>query len=150
MNQNVPVMTSTKPYLVRAFYEWILDNGTTPYLLVSTDIEGVEVPQQHVNNGQIVLNLSPTAIHGLNMDNEWISFSARFSGRAMDVFVPIPAILAIYARENGQGMAFQAEPQVAESEKETIEAVEMQESQEVSQEPQPSRPKGRPSLKVVK
>ncbi len=147
MNQNTPMMTSTKPYLVRAFYEWIVDNDVTPYLLVNADMTGVEVPRQYVNDGQIVLNLSPTAVYGLHMDNEWISFNARFSGRAMDVFVPYAAVLAVYARENGQGMAFQAEPHVAQPDDD--DAAAAQAPHEGRQE-RPPRAKGRPSLKVVK
>ncbi len=149
MNTNSLIMTSTKPYLVRAFYDWIVDNGATPYLLADATQDGVEVPRQYVNNGQIVLNLSPVAIHGLHMDNDWISFNARFAGTAMDVFVPLSAVLAIYARENGQGMAFQAEPQVA-----APDGSHEADTAPVAQAPQPEAPprppKGKPTLTVVK
>ncbi len=161
MTDQVPPMTPSKPYLIRAFYEWIVDNGVTPYLLVDAEMENVEVPLQYVNNGQIVLNLSPTAIQGLNMDNEWVSFSARFSGRAMEVFVPIAAVLAIYARENGQGMAFQGNPQTAPADTDTeaadtderpsLEAVRSTPDPEAEAPSNPPpRPKGRPTLTVVK
>ncbi len=103
-------MTSTRPYLLRAIYAWIIDNGLTPYLLVSADKEGVIVPRQYVSDGKIVLNISPTAAHNLFLeDNDWLSFSARFSGHLFSVSVPMQAILAIYAKENGKGMFFQPE-----------------------------------------
>ena len=123
-------MKSSRPYLVRALYEWILDNACTPYLLVDATIAGVEVPQQYVKNGQIVLNVSPGAIADMLMSNEDIRFRGRFGGVAIDVFVPMAAVLGIYARENGQGMVFEPE-----------------------QAPPPSddEPKGgKPSLRVVK
>lgn len=102
-------MTSMRPYLLRALYEWIVDNGLTPYLLVNADYEEVEVPRQYVEKGQIILNISPMAVQGLTLDNKWVSFSARFSGRPFSVFVPTPAVLAIYAKENSKGMFFQPE-----------------------------------------
>ncbi len=102
-------MTSMRPYLLRALYDWIVDNGFTPYMLVNADHDNVEVPHQYVENGQIILNISPRAVQGLTLDNEWVSFTARFSGRPFSVFVPTIAVLAIYARENGKGMFFQPE-----------------------------------------
>ena len=102
-------MKSSRPYLVRALYEWILDNGCTPYLLVDATVAGVEVPQQYVKNGQIVLNVAPGAVAGIDMSNEDVRFRGRFAGVAIDVFVPIGAVLGIYARENGQGMVFEPE-----------------------------------------
>ena len=102
-------MKSSRPYLVRALYEWILDNACTPYLLVDATVAGVEVPQQYVKNGQIVLNVAPGAVAGIDMSNEDIRFRGRFGGVAIDVFVPIGAVLGIYARENGQGMVFEPE-----------------------------------------
>lgn len=102
-------MISMRPYLLRALYEWIVDNGLTPYLVVNAEHDKVEVPRQYIEDGKVILNISPTATQGLNLDKEWVSFSARFSGRPFSVFVPIPAILAIYAKENGKGMAFQPE-----------------------------------------
>ncbi len=104
-------MTSSKPYMVRALHEWIVDNGLTPHLLVDAFIDGVEVPQEFVNKeGRIVLNISPDAAHQLNIDNEYISFSARFAKIPRDIFVPWLAVLGIYARENGQGMIFEPDP----------------------------------------
>lgn len=97
--------TSTKPYLLRALYEWCCDNGFTPHLAVRVD-SSVRVPREHVRNGEIVLNISFGATSGLNMGNDEISFRARFGGVARDIVVPVSHVNAIYARENGQGMAF--------------------------------------------
>ena len=102
-------MTSSKPYLVRALYEWILDNDTTPYILVDTSSDQVSIPQGIANDGKVVLNLAPTAIQNLEMTNEHVSFSARFNGVAEDLYCPISALMAIYARENGEGMMFPPE-----------------------------------------
>lgn len=100
-------MTSTKPYLMRAIFEWAEDNGFTPQVLVNASAEGVEVPDAHVVDGQIVLNISSSAVQLHVMDNECLSFSARFSGIEQDIFLPIDAILAIFARENSQGIFFE-------------------------------------------
>lgn len=100
---------STKPYLIRAIHEWCLDQGYTPYLAVSVDAR-TRVPREHVNDGQIVLNLGPEATHQLVMGNELITFSARFNGVAQALSIPVENIAAIYARENGQGMAFEVAP----------------------------------------
>ncbi|RMD78062.1 MAG: ClpXP protease specificity-enhancing factor [Gammaproteobacteria bacterium] len=102
-------MSSSRPYLLRALYEWIVDNGCTPHLVVAADLEGVAVPRAYVRNGQIVLNVSPEAVRGLEMGNEEIRFGARFAGRAMEVRFPPRAVLAIYARETGKGMVFSLE-----------------------------------------
>jgi stringent starvation protein B len=99
-------MTTSRPYLVRAIHEWILDNGMTPHLLVDIEAKGVDVPAQQGQNGKIVLNISPTAVEGLGLGNDAVSFRARFGGIATEVYVPIDAILAIYAKENGRGMVF--------------------------------------------
>jgi stringent starvation protein B len=99
-------MTSSKPYLVRALYEWILDNDTTPYILVDTSSDQVLIPSGIASDGKVVLNLAPTAIQNLEMTNEHVSFSARFNGVAEHLYCPISSLLAIYARENGEGMMF--------------------------------------------
>jgi len=99
-------MTSSRPYMLRAIYQWILDNQCTPYLLVNANGEGVVVPQDFVQDGQIVLNISEVAVAGLNIDNNFVSFSGRFGGVSQDIWVPVGAVLAIYAKENGQGMLF--------------------------------------------
>lgn len=100
-------MTSTKPYLMRAIFEWAEDNGFTPQVLVNALADDVEVPQEHVVDGQIVLNIGSSAVHLHVMDNECISFSARFSGVEQDIFLPINSVLAIFARENSQGIFFE-------------------------------------------
>lgn len=110
MNQDMP-MTSNRPYLIRAVYEWLLDNGLTPYLLVNVEAEGVVVPEGFAEDGRIVLNIAPSAVRTLDLGNEMIYFNARFGGRPMDVFVPPPAVLGLYARENGRGLLFPDEPE---------------------------------------
>ena len=99
-------MTSTRPYLIRAMIEWILDNGMTPHLLVDTQDENVHVPRQYEQEGKIVLNISPTATQDLDIGDEAVTFNARFDGEATSVYIPIGFVLAIYTRENGQGMMF--------------------------------------------
>ena len=126
-------MKSSRPYLVRALYEWIVDSACTPYVLVDATAPGVEVPQQYVKNGQIVLNVSPGAVANLLIGNEDLRFRGRFGGVAIDVITPIAAVLGIYARENGQGMVF--EPDRSEPPPEGG-----------GDEPRPMRP----SLRVVK
>jgi stringent starvation protein B len=96
---------STKPYLIRAIHEWCTDSGLTPYIAVLAD-DGVKVPREFVKNGEIVLNVSPLATNRLNLGNDAIEFQARFGGVAREVWVPIDKVMAVYARENGQGMAF--------------------------------------------
>lgn len=99
-------MTSSRPYLLRAIYEWIVDNNMTPYLLVDATVEAIQVPNEHVNNGKIILNISPAAVMGLDLGAEAVSFNARFSGKPMFVNVPMKAVLAVYSKENGRGMVF--------------------------------------------
>jgi len=131
-------MTPSRPYLMRALYEWIQDNDSTPYVLVDANILEVQVPQEHVNDGQIVLNINASAVRDLLIDNQAMSFSARFSGVTQNIYVPIVAILAIYAKENGEGMVFGNEAGAPDP----------------SDTPPPpkkeERPSGRPSLSVVK
>jgi stringent starvation protein B len=132
-------MTSNRPYLVRALYEWILDNDMTPHLLVDATKPAAALPSQFVQDGKIVLNISPTAVRGLVLGNERISFNARFAGVAMDVVVPADAVMGIYARENGRGMLFPDEEPQAEPKREP------------DDEPEPpAPPRERPTLKVVK
>jgi stringent starvation protein B len=103
-------MTPSRPYLIRALQEWMVDNNFTPYIVVDAGVQGVQVPQDFVADGQIILNISATAVRGLIVSNDAIDFNARFGGVPMRVYVPIVAVLAIYARENGQGMVFGSEP----------------------------------------
>ena len=102
---NAPDSSSTRPYLIRALYEWCTDNGLTPYVAVSVD-ETVQVPREYVKNNEIVLNISFDATSSLKLGNDFIEFKARFAGSAREILVPISHVIAIYARENGQGMAF--------------------------------------------
>lgn len=102
-------ITSSKPYLIRAIYDWLVDNGFTPYLLVDATAPHVAVPQEHVNDGKIILNISPSACRGLHLENDRIVFTARFSGVTKQIFIKPAAVLAIYAEENGRGMEFELE-----------------------------------------
>ena len=99
-------MTSNRPYLIRALFSWISDNHMTPHVLVDAEVEGVQVPDQAIQKGKVILNIDHAAVHDLEMGNEWLTFSARFSGKRHAVTVPVEAILAIYSKENGQGMMF--------------------------------------------
>ncbi len=108
-------ITPTRPYLVRAIYEWINDNLLTPYLLINAEEKGVFVPQQYIKDGQIVLNIAPHAVNQLIMDNDAVGFSARFGGVPQQVYVPMRAIMGLYARENGQGLFFDVGEYPAES-----------------------------------
>ena len=124
-------MISNRPYLIRAINEWLLDSQCTPHLLVDTEAPGVDVPQEHIQEGKIVLNIGPHAVEGLRISNEEVTFLARFSGVSRLISLPVSAVLAIYAKENGRGMMFNE-----------------------ADEPEPDdsgpRPTSRPSLKVVK
>jgi stringent starvation protein B len=137
-------MKSSRPYLVRALYEWIVDNDCTPHLLVNAEFAGVQVPPGFASDGQIVLNVSPSAVRHLHMDNDAVSFEGRFGGVPQSLYIPSAAVLAIYARENGQGMVFEVESSLAEDEE--------SEGPDDQWPPdgEPPRPSGRPSLKVVK
>ncbi|MGA6107461.1 ClpXP protease specificity-enhancing factor [Pseudomonas solani] len=140
-------MNSSRPYLVRALYEWIVDNNCTPHLLVNAEFAGVQVPAGYANDGQIVLNVSPSAVRHLHMDNDAVSFEGRFGGVAHNLYIPAAAIMAIYARENGQGMVFDLEPPVVDEDDQGPEDDGPSGSDPSSGSPRPS---GRPSLKVVK
>lgn len=132
-------MTSSRPYMVRALYEWIVDNDFTPHIVVNARSEGTEVPQQYVNkDGQIVLNIAPRAVSSLDLGNKAVSFNARFGGIPTDIYVPCHAILGIYARENGQGMMFD------------FESPPEPEGPEPETKPKKENPERRPSLRVVK
>jgi stringent starvation protein B len=129
-------MTSNRPYLIRALYEWLVDNELTPYLLVDAEADGVQVPQRYVEEGRIVLNVSPSAVRDLHLGNDLIAFEARFGGTAFALSLPPDAVLGVYARENGKGMLF---------------------PDDMADDPEPPKPTGpppssggKPSLKVVK
>lgn len=133
-------MNSLKPYLIRAIYDWVVDNHFTPYLLVNAEAPNVVVPRQYVQDGKIVLNLRPQAVHGLSLGNRNIMFNARFGGSPMQVDVPIKAVLAIYAQENGKGMVFDEDEDDGDDET----------PPPVDTTPAPPAAKKRPALKVVK
>ena len=107
-------MISNRPYLIRALYEWITDNGLTPHLLVNAEQSAVEVPLQYVQEGRIVLNVSASAVQGLRLGNDLIEFSTRFGGTPYWIRLPPLAVMAVYARENGQGMVFNQTPDTPE------------------------------------
>ncbi len=142
-------MNSSKPYIIRALHEWVVDNQCTPHILVAIDFPGVEVPEGYGENGQLVLNLSPTAVRGLSITNEAIHFEARFGGVPQTVYVPIAAVLALYAKENGQGMFFEPEP-VAEEQSLDSELQDMGDTPATEPKAAPSPAGTRPNLRVVK
>lgn len=137
-------MSVSRPYLVRALYEWILDNACTPYILVNAMADHVAVPQEHVKDGQIILNISPSAVNALQLGNDAIDFDGRFAGIPTRVHVPILAVLGIYAKENGQGMFFEFEsPQSNPPTTSPVVAVS-------GKQTKPKPKSGRPPLRVVK
>lgn len=147
-------MTSNQPYLLRAFYEWIVDNDLTPYIVVNALIPGVEVPQEFVKDGQIVLNLSPSACVNFALDLNELSFQARFGGQPRRLLIPCEAIMAIYARENGAGTVFATEEEMAgditpQPEKTQPSSIEDADASDLSDAPVPPK-KGKPTLKVIK
>ncbi len=137
-------MTSHRPYMIRALHEWILDNNFTPYILVNAFTKGVEVPQDYVKDGQIVLNISPQAIKTLNISNTAIEFEGRFGGIPTKVYAPMNAIMSIYARENGQGMMFETDDPLPEPPA-PVSGVDVSESG-----PGKGKKGTKPSLRVVK
>jgi stringent starvation protein B len=137
--------TSTKPYMVRAIHEWCIDNGCTPHLLVAVDSH-TRVPMAYVKNGEIVLNVNYTATKDLQIDNEAISFSARFGGVSQNLYVPMHAIKGIFARENGHGMFFQIEEPSIISTSKNVSSV----SQEVTPEDKTVIKSKKPTLTIVK
>ncbi|MBI4006470.1 MAG: ClpXP protease specificity-enhancing factor [Gammaproteobacteria bacterium] len=112
-------MTSNRPYLLRALYDWILANNMTPYLLVDATVKGVNVPTRYVKGGKIVLNVVPSAAHNLELGNEKVSFNARFNGKQYQIIFPVKAVTAIYARENGKGLIFPDDDHDSESHQKT-------------------------------
>ncbi|WP_343809089.1 ClpXP protease specificity-enhancing factor [Marinobacterium maritimum] len=150
-------MKPSRPYLLRALYEWVLDNNMTPHIAVDATLQGVQVPEQFVQDGQITLNIAPGAVQGLLIDDQGVSFSARFGGVPMNVYAPIVAVMAIFTRENGMGMGFGMEPGIEA----LLEQVEQAEQGAVLEEVKAEAPaeekaevsgsKGKkPTLRVVK
>jgi stringent starvation protein B len=134
-------MTPNQPYLLRAFYEWIVDNNLTPYIVVDAHYAGTQVPQEFVQDGQIVLNMSPASTGNLQLGLHDIMFDARFGGVPRNIVVPCPAVLAIYAKENGAGTVFTVE--------ENIDSGDIEEKS-VTDENEKKPKKGKPTLTVVK
>lgn len=141
-------MSSSRPYMVRAIHAWITDNGLTPYIVVDATLPMVTVPVAHIDEGKIVLNCGYDAVVGLSIENDWISFSARFSGVSEDISFPPDAVRAIYARENGQGMVFPDDPEFEAAAAAPTEPLKPASPKSAS--PKPAEKKGKPSLKIVK
>lgn len=147
MEQNTP-LTSSRPYLFRAMHEWMSDCGETPLVVVDVSCPGVKVPEAHIEDGRIVLNASWSATANLVMDNEAVSFNARFGGVGHTVYLPIDSIIAIYGRESGQGMVFQQESDAEQVATDT--PIAQQDQQPSPSDDGPSRPAGPPGLRLVK
>lgn len=141
-------MTSSRPYIVRALYDWILENDCTPYIVINAFEDDVEVPQEHVKDGQIILNISPSAVQDLFIRDEAVEFNGRFAGIPKRVYVPTSSVMGIYAKENGQGMIFDADgrmPPRPPSPTGTDDS-----SKSTGPKPQPIKAKKKPALRVVK
>ncbi|MBI6549218.1 ClpXP protease specificity-enhancing factor [Xenorhabdus lircayensis] len=156
-------MSPRRPYLLRAHYEWLLDNEMTPHIVVDVSFYGVNVPMEYAQNGQIILNISPRAVGNLELTNDEVRFNARFGGVGRQVIVPMAAVVAVYARENGAGMMF--EPEFAYDEVDTeseetdlpiadnlvlIRDNKISRDVDSPDDEPPQPPKGRPTLRVVK
>jgi stringent starvation protein B len=156
---NAPDASSTRPYLLRALHEWCTDSGFTPYVAVFVD-ETVQVPMEYVKNGEIVLNVGYDATAGMTLGNEFIEFKARFGGVPREIIIPINRVMAIYARENGQGMSFPmntaadalAVPKKSVPVRPALSAVDTSHAETASDDepPTPTSPTGRPTLTRVK
>jgi stringent starvation protein B len=150
-------MTSNRPYLLRALYEWINDNNLTPYVLADATLPGVQVPKSSVKDGKVVLNIAMRAVASLEINNFGISFMARFSGKSQSIFIPIESVIAIYAQETGQGMMLPPDESQAESH-EYSDSLEQHESesgqeQQADDQPKPPKPPNPPKgghLRIVK
>lgn len=156
-------LTARRPYLLRAFYDWLLDNQLTPHLVVDINLPGVQVPLEYARDGQIVLNIAPRAVGNLELGNDQVHFNARFGGVPRQVSVPMAAVLAIYARENGAGTMFEPEPAYEQAaleesagQEETMMSVidgdrpDDASDEDHSPDDEPPPRGGRPSLRVVK
>ncbi|HET7586623.1 MAG TPA: ClpXP protease specificity-enhancing factor [Gammaproteobacteria bacterium] len=136
-------MISRRPYFLRAMYEWIVDSGHTPHIVIDAHAPGVEAPEGYATDGKLVVNVSPNATQDLNLGNDYITFRARFSGTPFQVMAPAAAVLAIYARETGQGIVFSAEDEADTPPPETPPEAEPREADKPASG-------GRPHLKVIK
>lgn len=157
---DIAELSARRPYLLRAFYEWLLDNDLTPHLVANVNLPGIQVPMEFARDGQIVLNIAPAAVGDLSMDNDRVYFNARFGGVPRQVVVPMAAVMAIYARENGAGTMFESESayEIADTEpkpagnqrKMSVIEGDLADKSTVDDEP-PQPPRGgRPTLRVVK
>jgi len=140
-------MSSSRPYIVRALYDWIIENECTPYILVNAFADDVEVPQEHVKDGQIILNIAPSAVQSLFIRTEAVDFDGRFAGIPKRVYVPIAAVMGIYAKENGQGMIFDSEANLP---KPPSPSGVDNSGDKKSADSKPSNPGKKPALRVVK
>ncbi|AEX20899.1 ClpXP protease specificity-enhancing factor [Vibrio natriegens] len=159
---DIAKMTARRPYMLRAFYDWLVDNDLTPHLVVDATMPGVRVPVEFIQDGQIILNIAPRAVGNLELGNDAITFHARFSGRPHSVIVPVYAVQAIYARENGAGTMFEPEEAYTNIEEETMveeqspsfttvsDDAQVADSESGDSESEAPRPKGKPSLRVIK
>lgn len=143
MSEPIP----TKPYLLRALYEWCVDNGYTPYISVIVDAQ-TRVPPEYVRNGEIVLNIGPLAANKLKLGNEYVEFSARFGGVGKDLYIPVTQVSSIYARENGHGMSFDIENEQAAAPAESTQSPPPAQPDNSTAPPAPGG--GKPSLRIVK
>ena len=139
-------MHSNRPYLLKAFFDWIVDNQCTPYVIVDANYIGVEVPQEFVNDGQIVLNIAPRAVTNFEMNNEAVYFSTRFGGMPVDLYLPLFSITEIYAQENGKGMMF--EPDETEEPPPPLKSSKSNQQSNIDDQKASAKPK--PALRVVK
>ena len=146
-------MRSNRPYLLRAFFDWIVDNDCTPYIVVNAHYPGVEVPQDFVTDGQIVLNIAPRAVSSFEMNNDYLQLSTRFSGMPIDIHLPVGAVMGIYTQENGQGMVFESEdPDETPPEPPKGPKMVLTDAEKPSKKSPKKSPAGKskPSLRVVK
>ncbi|MCO6524725.1 MAG: ClpXP protease specificity-enhancing factor [Candidatus Schmidhempelia sp.] len=139
MDMSTETLLPKRPYLFRAFYDWIIDNQLTPQIVVNTTVQGVNVPSEYVKDGQIILNIAPHAIGQFIMNNDAIEFNARFNGIMQAIYIPMAAIEALYARENNEGLGFAPEIYY-----------EQQNAKPIVEQAQTTQSKSKPTFKVVK
>lgn len=139
-------MKRRRPYLLRALYEWIVDSGEVPNVLVDAEIDGVVVPSEHVRDGQIVLNISPQAVRNLSLGNDYVMCEGRFSGRSVELILPIESVRAIYCRDSGQGLAFDDED-LLEGEGDAELGADVTQASQPTNGPKP--PGDKPKLRLV-
>lgn len=134
-------MSPNRPYIIRALYEWITDNQLTPHLLINAEAEGVQVPERAIAQNKVVLNIDPGAVEGLELGNEWLLFDTRFAGVKEEICIPVEAVMAVYARENGQGMMFAQDEDLESDTRDSI---------ELEMDKHGDTPPGKPHLTLIK